>query len=155
MNKKTFTSFIVTACALALALPNAAQANVTVYQHQTSSSNIEIECSGDCSAKSETSQSQTQRVGEPVWHRENYGSRANWRNHQLTNGYATVTWPHRGGTCTVRYTEAAARWYKYTTAAACDAGEATIGGLIPGRAYRFQVRQGSSNWERPVRLIAW
>lgn len=67
----------------------------------------------------------------------------------------TLRWPQRGGTCHIRYTEAGQRHYKYTTAASCDQGELTIGGLTAGQRYRFQVRQDNHSWSRPVTVRAW
>ncbi len=130
--------------------PSVVQASTTIYQHQSSSSSFEFSCSGECSAKSETSQSQTQRVGEGSWpaHHGHHSAE------HAPSGNATISWPHSGGTCTIRYTENSARWYKYTTSAGCDEGQLTIGGLVPGRTYRFQVKQEGAGWSTPTRIVA-
>ncbi len=72
-----------------------------------------------------------------------------------TDGQVRLNWDMRGGTCHVRYTEASARSYRYATAAGCDDGGVTIGGLTPGVTYRFQVRQDDGVWSLPVTVKAW
>jgi hypothetical protein len=66
------------------------------------------------------------------------------------NGQVRLDWGYRGGTCHVRYTEATSANYKYFTSAGCDEGGVTISGLVPGRKYRFQVRQNEGAWSRAV-----
>lgn len=71
------------------------------------------------------------------------------------NGAVRVNWAYRGGTCNVRYTEANQQMYKYMTSAGCDEGGVTIGSLVEGRKYKFQVAQNNwSSWTRAVRAVA-
>lgn len=72
----------------------------------------------------------------------------------LADGQAYLGWGFRGGTCHVRYTESGESYYKYATAASCDDGGVTIGGLTPGVKYRFIVSQDNRAWSRPVTIKA-
>lgn len=152
------TSALFGVAAVLLLLPANLSAQ-TVYQHQSSSSNIEMKCEGTCKVTSESTQSQTQRVGESNWHQPERKWRQphhkTWQSQHHPNGHATVTWSPGEGTCTIRYTENNSRWYKYTTSANCTDGHVTIGGLVPGRTYRFQVKSDGSYWQAPQHLTAW
>lgn len=142
-----------------------AQASVTVIQEQSqevsSSSNASVTCTGDCngSANAESSATGRQWQRTEITSGRNVVSRSyrtstrriatayiGWQS----DGSVRLNWGMRGGTCHVRYTEAAESVYKYATAAGCDDGGVTIGGLTPGVRYRFQVRQNDGAWSRPV-----
>lgn len=147
---------------LGLASTTPLQARTVMEQHQSNESKIEMECSGDCFAKSKSSMSQSQKMsfGDDHGGRNRNESddrghirRFRW-SHDNSDGEVRLSWNQRGGTCTVRYTEASARNYNYTTSAACDDGSMTIGGLVPGRAYRFQVKKDNENWSKAIRLVA-
>lgn len=65
-------------------------------------------------------------------------------------GKVLLTWDARGGTCNFGYTEAGQQVYKYRTSAGCDGGSLWVGGLVPGRSYRFVMSQGNwEAWSRP------
>ncbi len=128
-------------------------------QHQSASSDLSFECSGTCDQKVSVSSHLHQRQlftsNSESYQTQPRGSKS-WRlmprgNH---DGKATLTWDDRGGTCTIRYTEANARWYRYQTSTACDDGQLEIGGLKRGKAYRFQVKKADGQWSSPVRLVA-
>ncbi len=70
------------------------------------------------------------------------------------NGAARLSWNYRGGTCTIRYTEASESMYKYATSAGCDDGGIVIGGLVPGVRYKFQVSPDGVNWSKVVSTVA-
>lgn len=71
------------------------------------------------------------------------------------DGQVRLSWDLRGGTCHVRYTEAGASGYNYETSTNCDDGGITIGGLVSGKNYRFQVRKDDGAWTRAVTVKAW
>jgi hypothetical protein len=78
----------------------------------------------------------------------------NVRDAEPTNATVRLSWPMRGGTCHVRYGETSANSYPYSTSTGCDNGGITIGGLVPGRSYRFQVASEGANWSSPVTVVA-
>jgi hypothetical protein len=131
------------------------------------SANASAACTGDCSASANAnmtmSATQTMRVdgnvgggyARPVGRvRGTYTAPGYARVPvyvvENTDGRVRLEWGYRGGTCHVRYTEATQSVYKYATAASCDEGGVTIGGLVPGKKYRFQVRQNEGGWSRAV-----
>jgi|GEM_PF-2672139 len=71
-----------------------------------------------------------------------------------SNGAIRVSWNYRGGTCDVRYTEAASTsklLFQYHTSASCDDGSVVVRGLVPGKKYTFEVSSdGDVNWSKPV-----
>ncbi len=73
----------------------------------------------------------------------------------IGNASIRMMWAHRGGTCNVIYGEAESAGYAYKTSAGCDEAGVNIGGLVPGRKYKFQVSQDqANNWSRPVYATA-
>jgi hypothetical protein len=133
-------------------------------QSVNASANSSASCTGDCSASSNSSvsvqTSQTMRVDSgdagyyrPVSYRYHAPARAYVQPVYIvsnSDGQVRLDWGYRGGTCHVRYGEANQSWYKYATAAGCDDGGVTIGGLVPGVKYRFQVHQNEGAWSRAV-----
>lgn len=83
-----------------------------------------------------------------------HGHRSAWVR-PTADGEVRLNWELRGGTCHVRYTEAGAKGYNYHTSTNCDDGEITIGGLVRGKAYRFQVRKDDGAWTRAVTVRSW
>lgn len=75
-------------------------------------------------------------------------------DNQPTDGSVRINWGMRGGTCYVRYGETTTNGYSYSTNTGCDNGGITIGGLVPGRTYRFQVSTNRSNWSREMTIVA-
>lgn len=133
---------------------------ITIEQHQSINSEFHSECSGTCTTTATASFSQHQGVNgdesswsdsvtfrrqRPQWNRDDEGNR---------DGEVVVFWSQRGGTCTIRYTEASSRSYNYQTTTACDEGQLTIGGLVPGRAYRFQIKKDTGRWSSAGTTIA-
>jgi hypothetical protein len=73
----------------------------------------------------------------------------------IGNASVRMMWAHRGGTCNVIYGEAESAGYAYKTSAGCDEAGVNIGGLVPGKKYKFQVSQDqANNWSRPVYAVA-
>ncbi len=70
------------------------------------------------------------------------------------DGQVWLGWGMRGGTCHVRYTENVSKVYTYATAASCDEGGVTIGGLQSGTNYRFEVSQDRNRYSLPVVITA-
>lgn len=131
---------------------------------QSTSSKTSVSCTGgECSGSAEASSSQTgfQRqmmtTDTVPYHTVRAGVRPYktgvWAA-RAREGQVRLTWGFRGDTCHVRYTEARESSYKYTTSASCDDGGVTIGGLVPGVKYRFQVQQGTGYWSKPVVVLA-
>lgn len=151
--KKFF--FPITAMFFALAIsPAGAYQSQSQSMDQSIKMEINAESSGTSSVTAKASahqsaqQSQSQGVdwnGYPVY-------AGGWEAAQVEPTYGAVylSWNLRGGTCHVRYTESNQNWYKYATATACDNGGVTIGGLVPGRWYRFQVRQDNGYWLKAI-----
>jgi hypothetical protein len=83
-----------------------------------------------------------------------HGHRSAWVR-PMADGEVRLNWELRGGTCHVRYTEAGAKGYNYYTSTNCDDGEITIGGLVRGKAYRFQVRKDDGVWTKAVTVRSW
>lgn len=76
------------------------------------------------------------------------------RKNVSTAGKVDIGWDYEGGTCNIRYTENTSQQYRYSTSAGCDEGGVTIGGLRPGRSYRFQVQKDNGAWSEPIVMIA-
>jgi hypothetical protein len=108
--------------------------------------------------KAEQSQSQSMdyQLGNmsPTGVRYSQGYIHRYKRPVSMTGQAYITWGWRGGTCHIRYTENGNGNYKYYTSAACDDGNATIGGLRPGWVYRFQVKKEDGGWGKPIRIKA-
>lgn len=144
-------------------------------QSQSSSSTTSFSCDGNCgkvetSTKTEVNQSQSQTMSShdsswmnSTWDDENgwqtrHGNRRwvsfsdNWNNN---DGQVRLNWGMRGGTCYVRYTEAKSGGWNYNTSTACDDGGITIGGLMRGKNYRFQVKKDDGSWSKTRTLKAW
>jgi len=160
MHKKTalFSTLVVLLASLVFA-PKAHA--IWMEQHQSSTNDFSGDCNGTCHVSNSSSMSQDQGLSTTNNQNWNGGmgmGNGDWWNAPSTtsdtSGQATVSWPFRGGTCTIYYTESSARVYHYSTSTACDNGQLTIGGLVPGRSYRFQVKSDAGRWTRPVRMIA-
>lgn len=162
MNKAS--SLLISGVGLALGLtfstPTLAYFQQSQSQKVEQTVTAEVEGSGkskvESSQKVEQSQSQNMDMG---WGNNGYRlNRKQIRYYNVksenTDGEAYLSWGWRGGTCHIRYTENNYRNYKYSTSAACDDGHLTIGGLQPGRLYRFQVRQDNGVWSKPIRIKA-
>ena len=134
-------------------------------QSQGNSMSVSTECTnGNCKSEASGSQSQEQRQYMNVG-AKNLGADDDWswsnrkptiwgRRVGLETGQVRLTWPMRGGTCHVRYTENSESGYKYATSASCDDGGMTIGGLQSRQMYRFQIKQDDGEWSRTTRLMA-
>ncbi|MDQ5951659.1 MAG: hypothetical protein QG639_940 [Patescibacteria group bacterium] len=135
------------------------------YQEQSQSSSNSYSFSSSCDgsncgevsfkSKSKLKQSQSQSTNY-TQSDTHYRSRNGWsKPNQLPKyGSFTLGWDHRGGTCHVRYSESNVQSYKYSTSAACDAGEVVVGGLQRGSTYRFQVKKDDGAWSAPLWLRA-
>lgn len=132
--------------------------------HVTQSSSFSYSCegngcggnSGEFKTSSEVKQTQSQNYGSFEESRVYARSRQNRRRNYWSNdGRVTLGWDHQGGTCHVRYTESGVSNYKYSTSAACDEGDVTIGGLNRGSNYRFQVKQDEGSWSAPMTMRAY
>mgnify|MGYP001175360096 CR=1 FL=1 len=139
-------------------------------QEMSNSSSVKVEgsnvsVSGDfkAEAKSESWGKQSQKVViddgagytmRPYGHSKGRGNKGMWAK-PASSGEVRLTWDMRGGTCFVRYTEAGSAGYNYETSTGCDNGTITIGGLTPGRNYRFQVRKDDGAWSQPITVKAW
>lgn len=144
----------------------------TVVFNQTQSSQIKVtsNCTnGECTAESSVSVSQHQLQSDaphfdssedtwwsPWWRHSHHSARSgdvNVRTHR--SGEVALSWSWRSGTCEVRYTESNVSHYKYSTLVACNQGGVTIGGLMPGKSYRFQIRNTEHEWwTTPVTITA-
>lgn len=161
---KTFTLSAITAVTIAGLSVSSVQAEMYQEQSQNSSQSTSFSFngngSGEFKSSSKLKQSQSQGTGkfEDNWERSKPKSRHSNRryNRAANDGTVTLSWDHRGGTCHVRYTEGWAKNgnYNYSTSAACDEGQITIGGLKPGSLYTFQVKKDDGNWSSPMRLKA-
>jgi len=112
----------------------------------------------------EVSQQQTQRMGgdsqgqsggradkKSPTHKLPKNNKHNKQN-KMTAGKVNINWQDwdwNGGTCYVQYTEANSNTYRYNTSTACDNDEITIGGLVPGTSYRFQIKKDNGTWSAP------
>ncbi len=173
LQRLTFSTLTV-AAALVVATT---QAGAYSYQSQSQSFSSEfsssVNCEGNCNGKAEVTsktsmdQSQVQRMGTGTgsggswgsnwgdrddWDNKGRSNRNDWGNKQAnTDGQVRLNWNMRDGTCRVRYKEANARSYNYTAHADCNDGGITIGGLVEGRNYHFQVKKdGDEKWSRPI-----
>jgi len=72
----------------------------------------------------------------------------------IPQGKVKLRWNYDDGVCHIRYSEATVRAYKYTTSTDCDNGGIEIGGLMPSKAYRFQIRDQDTGWSSARRLVA-
>lgn len=139
---------------------------VVVRQTQefSSSTSVKVEGGSDVKAEAESNSwgKQSQRIVTDD--APEYGYRSGrpagrsvgktWAR-PANNGQVRLTWDMRGGTCHVRYTEVGAAGYNYETSASCDEGGITIGGLVSGKSYRFQVRKDDGAWSRATTVRAW
>ncbi|MBP9820127.1 fibronectin type III domain-containing protein [Candidatus Woesebacteria bacterium] len=136
-----------------LGVVNTAQAQV-IEQHQSAKVTTEFECTGTCSSYSSVSVSQHQSTSSNhhvASHRNAHP--AVWRK-KSEYGSVRLTWEPQDGTCLIRYTEARRSDFAYATSTSCNEGEITIGGLVPGRNYRFQVKIENDDWSKPIVRIA-
>lgn len=129
-------------------------------QEMSNTTSVKVEGAGTAEAKVEQWGKQSQKVETPDWQnrrgdahdRRGYG----WKKYsENRDGEVPLSWDHRGGTCHVRYTEAGNRHFNYHTSTNCDDGEITIGGLVTGRNYKFQVRKDDGSWSHPTNVKAW
>ncbi len=136
--------------------------NAEAYMEQTQWQRVEQTMRGEVNGggtakiegtqKAEQYQNQTMSTGRA--YRRIHRGRVLGYQVPVQYGQVYLSWDFRGGTCHVRYTENANRYYKYSTAASCDSGGTTIGGLRPGLVYRFQVKKDDGTWSAPVRIKA-
>lgn len=134
---------------------------LTVRQSQefSSSTNVKVEGGSDVKAEAESNSwgKQSQRVtteDTPTYSYRRHSQRPVWVR-SAAHGEVHLTWDHRGGTCHVRYTEAGSAGYNYHTSTNCDEGHITIGGLVSGKSYRFQVQKDDGAWSRARTVRAW
>lgn len=160
MNIKLLTVGIFVGAFVLLAAPVQA---FTIRQSQEMSNTVNVKTEGGTAeVKSESWGKQSQKVEFNTWkedwkdedHSWKKAKPYNWKS-ENTDGEVRLSWDHRGGICHIRYTEVNSRAYKYSTSAACDQGEITVGGLVQGRNYRFQVRKDDGSWSKPTVVKAW
>ncbi len=136
-----------------LGVVNPAQAQ-TLEQHQSAEITTKFECTGTCSSYSSVSVSQHQSTSNNhhvATHRNTHPMA--WRK-KSTYGSVRLTWEPQNGNCLIRYTEAKRSDFAYATSTSCNEGEIIIGGLVPGKSYRFQVKTENDDWSKPIVRIA-
>jgi len=153
---------IVTASVVSAGSVLALTVNQTQELNTSTSTSTTLNCVAgqNCSATAETSSSssgkQTQHVdvleaAQIAQYRYRSG-RVIWIPSttvmMINDGQVRLSWPIRGGTCQVRYSEANHSGWKYATSTGCDDSGVTIGGLQPGWRYKFQVQQDNGPWSR-------
>ncbi len=136
-----------------LGVVNTAQAQV-IEQHQSAKVTTEFECTGTCSSYSSTSVSQRQFISNNSTASEYRRARPEIWKRRNTYGSVRLTWEPQDGTCLIRYSEAKRSDFAYATSTSCNEGEITIGGLVPGKNYRFQVKIENDDWSKPIVKIA-
>lgn len=160
MKKILSTSLVLSLFALPLVFAPSAKAEV-IEQRQLLRNEFSVECTnGTCKVSGNQSGEQHQNSGGRAssttsnWSWSDWDDDSNWNEDEDDSGEVRLGWNQRGGTCHVRYKETTSRTYNYSTQAACDDGGITIGGLVPDRAYHFQIKKDNGRWSRARRIVA-
>lgn len=114
-------------------------------------------CGGKQEFKSTTSINQEQRQGSGTgmkgwsnWSDWDNTGWDNWEDETNTNGEVRLTWSMKDGTCHIQYRKVGQAGWPYSTAADCNNGEVTIGGLEEGKNYQFRIKKNDGKWSRPM-----
>lgn len=156
---KIITASILGISLIAVSTTSAQALTVRQSQEFSSSSSVKVEGGSDVKAEAESNSwgKQSQRVSTDdtsTYTHRRHAQRPVWVR-PAAHGEVHLTWDHRGGTCHVRYTESTSAGYNYHTSTNCDEGGITIGGLVSGKSYRFQVQKDDGAWSRARTVRAW
>lgn len=163
LQKFTVSTLTVGAVFVGAVIPARAQTMQQQRQSFSSETSFSSSCEGsNCGGKhefkSETSIQQEQRQGSGAnmkgwsdWGDWDNNRWKNWDEEETdTNGEVKLTWSMRDGTCHIQYRKVGQAGWPYSTAADCNNGEVTIGGLEEGKNYQFRIKKNDGRWSRPL-----